>query len=241
MMFHVSGIFKKMDGNNDGFMDNPLSKQLNFMNIFKFQLHNGIEGMFGVNTLYDKKQGGQMKFQENKDKNIQNFYGTNMETTRIQIWNKTGYIFKQKPYQSMGLQTQFVYHQHDSYFGDRNYNGIEKSFYANYIFESILGNTNHIYKVGASFLYDDYKEDYNQLDFLKTEKVPGLFAEYTYKYLEKFTLVAGSRIDFHSIAGTQFTPRINIKYNPIEKTTLRISAGRSFRTANILPLIEILK
>ncbi len=46
-------------------------------------------------------------------------------------------------------------------------------------------------------------------------------------------MVAGSRVDFHNLAGTQFTPRINFKYDFSPKTILRLSAGKGFRTANI--------
>ena len=46
-------------------------------------------------------------------------------------------------------------------------------------------------------------------------------------------LVAGARVDFHNLAGTQFTPRLNFKYDIAPKTILRLSAGRGFRTANI--------
>ncbi len=68
-----------------------------------------------------------------------------------------------------------------SYFvlSKRNYLGNEKTFYSNLIFESIFGNTNHKYKAGASFLYDDFNEDYLTQNFKRTETVPGLFAEYT--------------------------------------------------------------
>jgi outer membrane receptor for ferrienterochelin and colicins len=234
MLFHASGIANKVDQNKDGFLDNPLSKQINFMDIFKYRSETGLEGMTGANLLYDKRVGGQTHFDESKDLMTQNAYGTKLETNRLQLWNKTGYVFKNKPGTSMGLQTQWVNHNHNSYFGQRTYNGTEQSFYANYIFESILQDTNHKYKLGASYLYDNYHETYNDLTFNKTEKVPGVFAEYTYNYLNKLTIVGGFRSDFHNLAGTQFTPRLNIRYEMLPKTTLRLSAGKGFRMANIL-------
>jgi lipopolysaccharide export system ATP-binding protein len=56
---------------------------------------------------------------------------------------------------------------------------VQETYYSNLIFESIFGNTNHKYKTGASFLYDDYNEDYLAQNFQRTETVPGLFFEYT--------------------------------------------------------------
>lgn len=81
-------------------------------------------------------------------------------------------------------------------------------------------------------MYDDFNEDYLTKNFKRTETVPGLFFEYTLTGL-KYTLVAGSRVDFHNLAGTQFTPRVNFKYDILPTTILRLSAGRGFRTANI--------
>jgi outer membrane receptor protein involved in Fe transport len=69
-------------------------------------------------------------------------------------------------------------------------------------------------------------------DFKRNEIVPGIFAEYTLTGL-KYTLVAGTRVDFHNLAGTQFTPRLNFKYDFTPQTILRLSAGRGFRTANV--------
>jgi outer membrane receptor protein involved in Fe transport len=46
-------------------------------------------------------------------------------------------------------------------------------------------------------------------------------------------LVAGARTDFHNLAGTQFSPRINFKYDFSPKTIVRLSAGKGFRTANV--------
>ena len=49
--------------------------------------------------------------------------------------------------------------------------------------------------------------------------------EYTLTGL-KYTLVAGSRVDFPQFAGTQFFAEINFKYDFSPKTILRLSAGK---------------
>ena len=49
----------------------------------------------------------------------------------------------------------------------------------------------------------------------------------------KYVLVAGLRTDFHNLAGTQVSPRVNFKYDITPKSILRISAGKGFRTANV--------
>ncbi len=68
----------------------------------------------------------------------------------------------------------------------------------------------------------------------RTEKVPGVFAEYTYKPHENLTVMAGIRSDFHNRFGTFFTPRVHLRYKAGKHVTLRGSAGKGARTANVL-------
>ncbi|MBT0550878.1 TonB-dependent receptor domain-containing protein [Riemerella anatipestifer] len=234
ILTHGNGTFMKMDTNNDGFLDQPTGTQINTSYIASYNAleHLGWASQLGINFLKDSRQAGQINYNWKKSKKEQDNYGVGIDLSRIQLWNKTGHIFKNKPYQSIGLMNQFTYHQQDSFFGKRTYFGKQQSFYSNLIFESIIGNTNHKYKVGGSFLYDAYDEDYLAQNFVRTERVGGAFAEYILTGAV-YTLVAGLRSDFHNLAGTQLSPRLNFKYDIDDKTIIRLSAGRGFRTANI--------
>ncbi|MDO5615133.1 MAG: TonB-dependent receptor [Cruoricaptor ignavus] len=234
ILLHGNATLAKMDYNDDGFLDQPTGNQMNIAYLLNYNdlEHTGLGSHFGINFLKDERYAGQMAFNKKLHQSQQSAYGVGIDISRFQVWNKTGYVFKGKPYQSIGWMNQFTYHQQDSFFGLRNYFGKQTTYYSNLIFESIIGNTNHKYKTGASFLYDKYNEDYLAEKFKRTETVPGVFFEYTLTGL-KYTLVAGARADFHNLAGTQFTPRLNFKYDIAPKTILRLSAGRGFRTANI--------
>ena len=234
VLLHGNGTFGDTDMNDDNFLDRPKGSQLNVAYLLNYNdlESSGFASHFGINFLKDERTAGQIGFNKRIPQKDQSLYGVGIDISRFQLWNKTGYVFKGKPYQSLGWMNQLTYHQQDSFFGLRNYYGKETSYYSNLIFESIIGNTNNKYKVGASFLYDKYDEDYLLDNYKRTETVPGLFAEYTLTG-EKFTLVTGARVDFHNLAGTQFTPRMNFKYDLTPKTIFRISAGRGFRTANI--------
>jgi len=234
VLLHGNGTFGDTDMNDDSFLDRPKGSQLNVAYLLNYNdlQDSGFGSHFGINFVKDERTAGQIGFNKRIPQKDQSLYGVGIDISRFQVWNKTGYVFKGKPYQSLGWMNQLTYHQQDSFFGLRNYFGKETSYYSNLIFESIIGNTNNKYKVGASFLYDKYDEDYLLDNYKRTETVPGLFAEYTLTG-EKFTLVTGARVDFHNLAGTQFTPRMNFKYDLTPKTIFRISAGRGFRTANI--------
>ena len=82
-------------------------------------------------------------------------------------------------------------------------------------------------------MFDDYDEIYNGTRYERTEAVPGVFGEYTFKGHEKWTVVAGLRGDYHNLYGAFATPRLHIRFAPTEKTTLRAAGGHGFRVANI--------
>lgn len=234
ILLHGNTITEKQDHNDDGFLDQPIGRGVNLSYLLSYNdlEKSGLGSHFGVNYVNDHRLGGQTNFSERDDKLSTNSYGIGIDIQRFQFWNKTGYIFKGKPYQSIGWMNQFTYHEQNSYFGLRSYDAEQKTYYSNLIFESIIGHTGHKYKTGFSFLYDHYDERYNLISYKRNENVPGAFFEYTYLG-DKLTLVAGARLDFHNLAGTQFTPRLNVKYDLTPKTILRASAGRGFRTANI--------
>ena len=68
----------------------------------------------------------------------------------------------------------------------------------------------------------------------RKETVPGLFTEYTFKPSERLTFMAGIRADFHSVFGSFITPRMHFRYQPDPRWTFRMSAGKGYRTANVL-------
>jgi outer membrane receptor for ferrienterochelin and colicins len=251
-LLHGSSRPFEMDNNHDGFLDFPLGTQINAINRWVFNSGNGWLGQFGVKLLRDNKQGGQTGFNGKEDITTMSRYGFAINTSRIEVWGKLGYQFPGKPYKSFGLQLSGLGHNHDSYYGFNVHDAMEQSGYMNLIYQSIIGSTDHKFKTGLSYLFDSYDEQLsnsrlpfktisdngtlltNLMDFSRVERVPGAFFEYTYHYLDKITIIAGARADRHNLFGTIFTPRIHTLFNLTETTSLRLSAGKGTRVANVI-------
>ena len=62
------------------------------------------------------------------------------------------------------------------------------------------------------------------------ETTPGAYAQYTYTLGTKLTAMAGVRFDHSSIYGNFFTPRFHVKYSPVDAISIRLSAGKGYRT-----------
>lgn len=233
LLVHGARRPNEIDRNDDGFQDGPMLNDLIVMNRWSFNNQKGFMGQFGVKGIYEDAWGGQTGHDFSMSPTEQNTYGVEMKTRRMEAFSKTGYVFSDKRYKSIGFQNQFVYHDQDAMFGLRGYSGLERSFYSNLIYQSIIGNKNHQFKTGLSFMYDDYEETLGQLNFDRTEIVPGAFFEYTFTRGEIFNLVAGLRADDHNLYGAFVTPRLHMRYAIGEKTVLRASGGRGQRVANI--------
>ncbi len=224
----------KNDMNNDGFLDNPLGKQFNITNRWQYaNPESGWVSFINLKYMNDKKQTGELEFTPDRDKLTTNFWGSEINTERFDFTSKMGYIFKDMPFQSIGFQNAFSNHNQQSYFGLNQYDIKQQSYYSNLIFNSIIDNTMHKFATGLNFTYDKYDEFVNLADVSRIDNSVGAFFEYTYDNNDKFSLIAGGRLDCHNRLGAFFTPRLHIKYNPWEKAVLRFSAGRGKRAANI--------
>ncbi|HEX8515341.1 MAG TPA: TonB-dependent receptor [Bacteroidia bacterium] len=234
MLFtHASSNTMKQDMNKDGFLDMPLTQQYSAFNRWDYNNGKNFESQFGVKGLYETRQGGQSGFNYKEDSGTTKAYGIGINTRQVEGFLKTGFLFPSTPYKSVGIQLSGKIQQQDMYFGLRKYQGEQQSLYANLIYANIIRTTDHKYKLGVSYLLDDYNESFNDSAFTRQESVPGIFAEYTYTHAENFSLVAGVREDYHNIHGLQFTPRLHLRYNPVKNTTLRLSGGRGFRSPNM--------
>jgi outer membrane receptor for ferrienterochelin and colicins len=241
ILLHGNMRDSKMDTNKDGFLDNPLQKQVNLLN--RYQYYNPETGWVSfVNFQYmnDTKLMGQLNFNKDTDKGTTNSWGSEIDTKKIDISTKIGYVFKDMPYQSIGFQNAFSSYDQNSYFGLNGYNIKQNSFYSNLIFNSIINNERNKFAAGLNFTYDDYIEFVNATNFSRIDNTMGAFFEYTFDNQDDFSLVLGGRVDYGNRLGVFATPRLHLKYNPWEKGVLRVSAGRGKRTANIFAENQIL-
>jgi outer membrane receptor protein involved in Fe transport len=241
VLLHASVRPLEMDQNDDTFLDFPTGTQVNLINRWVYNSGNGWLGQMSFKYLRDDKQGGQIGYNRNDDQFTTNRYGLEINTERAEFTGKLGYQFKEQPYKSFGLQFNYTFHDHQSYYGFNVHNANEKSAYTNLIYQSIIGNTSHKFKTGLSLMYDEYVETLARAyvssppaDFSRTEVVPGAFGEYSYDNHINFSVIAGARVDFHNLFGTMFNPRLHLRYNLTETTTLRGSAGRGMRLANLI-------
>ncbi len=235
IMLHGNYRPWERDRNQDGFREFPLQEQINVMNRWKY-FGTRLRAQLGVQYVQDDKEGGQTDQSiEDAERSQPQFqpWRMNVNTQKAELFAKVGLVYPEFKYRSMGLQLSANYHEQNSTFGQTDYDAEQRSGYANYIYQSILGDTRHKFKTGVSLLYDEYDEKVDSINFRRIEQVPGAYFEYTFTPNPNLTLVAGIRADHHNLFGTFVTPRLHFRYAYDEQTVVRLLGGSGQRTANV--------
>lgn len=233
LLAHTDFVTKTFDDNMDSFADQPEVKQFNFMNRWNYHSFTGYDSQFGVQIINEKRNGGQIS-ESHTGSHTGHLYDINIDTERYELYAKNGYVFNDAPYTSVGLILNGQYQNQNSLFGFREYNSHLRSFYSNLLFETKTEDEVHSVTLGGSYVFDQYDEKFNGINYFRKESRPGIFAEYNYSPLPQLSVVPGARVDFHNLYGTLFTPRIHVKYGLDDNTTIRVSAGKGYRSVNLL-------
>lgn len=220
LLLHGNSLQKANDRNDDNFYDMPLTEKLYALNRWKYKGDNGIVFQAGIKGGYSDSHSG----------TLSDVWNADLKIKRIEGWSKIGKVFS-NPDQSIGLQLSFSNHDQDGMFGNRRYDAMQSTFYANLIYADKLGTGKM--KVGTSLIVDKTEEKVIDTDYDRMETMPGVFVEYSNDISDKVSILAGLRTDYHNIFGMSVTPRLHFKYNPDERTAIRLSAGRGQRTTSV--------
>ena len=234
LLTHASTIATKNDFNKDGFIDVATGYQFSALNRWKYENPGKLMSSFGVFANTDQRNGGQLNYSGMEDNINKRYYGVDVRTNHIEGFGKAAIGFEGMPYKSLSFQVDARYYEQQSVYGAKSYNGNEQTLYGNMVYQTIIGSSEHKIKTGASFMYDNFNERYIDSAFKRTEIIPGAFAEYNYDRLNKFSLLAGVRTDYHNLFGVLVNPRLHMKYNFSKTTVFRLNAGRGMRVANIM-------
>ncbi|MDY0215532.1 MAG: TonB-dependent receptor [Bacteroidales bacterium] len=232
-LLHGGKQLTKIDNNKDGFLDAPLSDQINIMNRWDYHIHNVLEGRTMASFVWENREGGQMDFNKKTDRLGTQNYGFETDNKRLNVTTKNGFFFE-KDTRSIGTIVSATHHQANSFFGLRTYDVTQNSFYANVIYEDYV-NHSKTKKInfGLSYQYDNYQHILNDSSFSQIESIPGIFGQYTYNYDDKFIAIGGFRADMFNNEQVFWTPRLHFKWAVNHHLSLRGTAGKGYRTPQV--------
>jgi len=261
---HVSGNIVAHDMDDDDFMDEPKQLQFNLSNRWLYMADNGMQIRFGVRAIQDSRLGGQM-LPENgkhvfysrdsyiwnpleKPADLVNPWGSDILNRSLNGYLKVGVPLNEENTQNMALVADYNYQDMDSYFGATKYIAGQHSALANLLYQNEI-NESHKFTLGLNGVYDRYNEDFRRIvigqdvtDNGVTDLASaGVFGEYTYHYGETLSVIAGIRGDWfnHVSDGKskfRVSPRLTLKYMPIDEIVIRANGGRGLRYST--PLVD---
>jgi outer membrane receptor for ferrienterochelin and colicin len=231
ILAHATENTIEQDHNKDGFLDQPKVRQYQLLNRWEYA-QDDYHGQVGFKALYEERNSGQTR-------KIPNPYKIGIETNRYEFFLKNGYVFDHEKEKSLALVMSASQHEQDAFYGNKLYDAKQTNLYANLIFATNF-NEHHKISTGASINSDLIDEKYQAESsspfafFDRNEVVPGIFGEYTMNLDDKLMLLLGLRGDHSNLFGFFATPRMHIKYEINNFIHLRASAGKAYRTPNIL-------
>ena len=233
-LFHFENHPLRLDHNHDGFLDHPLGTQVNFMNRWDYDKHGKMEGRTMASYLYDTRTGGQKNFSPSLPRDTNNGYGIGIENHKFNLITKNGMFLKGDD-ESIATIVSFTFHQYNSFYGLNTYNAQQISGYVNAFYENFMDKKRqHKIDVGLSYQIDEYVEKFNDSSLYRLESVPGVFGQYSFIFKEKFIAIAGFRMDYNGLYNKWFwTPRIHTKWAIAHHSSLRLTAGKGYRSPNI--------
>ena len=259
LLGHVSGNIKPHDMNQDGFLDEPKMLQFNVANRWLYMADNGVQVRFGVRAIQDTRHGGQMLQIDGKhvmyDKDDYTADPLSPEA-KIQPWGsdiinrslngyvKVGVPLNEENTQNIALVADYSYQDMDSYFGATRYLAGQHSAFANLLYQNVI-NDSHRFTLGLNGTFDRYDEDFKRVIWMApvAEKSgitdlanTGVFGEYTFNAGEKFSAIAGLRGDWFYKQGFKVSPRVTLKYMPVDEIVIRANGGRGLRYST--PLVD---
>ena len=259
---HVSGNIAPHDMDGDSFLDEPKMLQFNLSNRWLYMADNGVQVRFGVRALQDSRLGGQMLEGEDGrhvfyDKDSYSLlpslgkpdpWGSDILNRSINGYLKVGVPLNEDNSQNIALIADYAYQDMDSYFGATRYIAGQHSAFANLLYQNVISDA-HRFTLGLNGTFDRYNEDFGRhvvfqdVDYNgKTDLAnAGVFGEYTFSADDKFTAIVGLRGDWFNhvtadAAKFRISPRVTLKYMPVDEIVIRANGGRGLRYST--PLVD---
>ena len=244
LLAYVSYANSMMDHNQDGFRDDPTTRQINVSNRWLYYDPSGLQVRFGFKVVDDDRVGGQMAF--TRDMAVADSpaaWGSLIKNRLYNGYAKVGMPLNEDQSSSIALVTTYNRYTTEAKFGRSPYDGVQDNVFANLIYHNDF-NESHTLELALTGHWDRNDEhyvrwidasSYSTYDIpLRNELQAGAMAEYTYKLGSTLTAVAGMRVDYDTYYKKLLpAPRVTLKYSPIHDLVLRACAGRAFHSPSV--------
>ncbi len=248
LAFHSTQPANRIDLDADNFLNVPLITRYMLFNKWEYgnDSEDGLLTVFGLRYLNEKRIGGQINFDPERDKGSSSIYGQAVKYNQFDFYTKTGYRFNDD--NSLVVYASFYRQNQNSFFGTVKYDAKQIYGYINLQHE-LLWMEKHLLKYGISYRYSNLDENivFTVYDSLRKysglyntkQIIPGIFAENAFHWdNDKYVWIIGVRYDYLNSFNGYLTPRTIFKYSVDEDNTIRASIGTGWRVVNLFSAVR---
>lgn len=232
----LSGFYfnNPIDNNGDGFTDLTLAKRISvFQKLNIIRPDNKVFNLAG-RYVYENRWGGEMNWTP-EFRGGNEVYGESIYTSR---WETFG-TWQLPGAENINFQFSANGHNQNSVYGTTLYLADQYIGFGQFTWAKTLQKHNLL--LGLAYRYTFYDDNTPATSNLSgglnqpsITHLPGIFLQDEIKLTETQSLLLGARLDYNSLHGTIFSPRVNYKLSSKDKATVfRFSAGNGFRVANV--------
>lgn len=222
------------DNNGDGFTDLTLAKRISVFQKLNFIRPDTKVFNLAGRYVYENRWGGEMDWSP-EFRGGDQIYGESIYTSR---WETFG-TWQLPTSENINFQFSANGHNQNSVYGTTVYLADQYVGFGQFTWAKAIQK--HNFLLGLAYRYTFYDDNTpatanesareNQPSITH---LPGVFLQDEIKLTENQSLLLGARVDYNSLHGTIFSPRINYKLSSSDKSTVfRLSAGNGFRVANV--------
>ncbi len=225
----------RIDKNDDNFTDMTLQNRISIFQKWNFDRKENRLLSIAGRFMYEDRFGGDLGWNKNF-RGGDSLYGESIYTSRYELLGNYQLPTKEK----MMLAFSVNSHSQDSRYGTTSYIAKQNIGFTQLTWDKTIGKNDLL--VGAALRYTYYDDNtpatanadtINQQNQPQKTWLPGIFLQDEITLSQKQKLLLGARLDYNSIHGNIFTPRIAYKYTINDKNIIRLNAGTGFRVVNL--------
>ncbi len=217
-----------VDANNDAFSDLPLvTRGVVFA---KWSVGSAAHRLADVSArVYHEDRFGGVRAWRRADRGSGVVYGESIITARQELIAGVtpGWLDR-----SIQLEAAFNRHRQDSWYGTSRYVAAQDVAFLQARWAP-RGNGVLRPLAGVTARYQRYDDDTPATTTADRRFVPGVFAELEAAAHARLTLLGGGRLDHHADHGLVLSPRLALKWDVTDASSLRLNLATGFRVVNL--------
>ena len=228
------------DVNHDSFGDGINLDRYSLFSKWNFGRKSGKPFTLAAKYYYEDRRNGVEEFVRDrayrKLRGSDSIYGESIYTHRFEVFGS--YVFNSE--EDLKLDYSFSTHDQDSYYGSDFYKAGQNIAYASLQWRKPIGS--HDLLLGATLRYNNYDDNTVATETLwegdlvndpVKQFIPGVFVQDEWSVGEDLTFLGGMRLDHYGDHGFVSAPRLNVKYDFSDWTSVRANFGTGFRIVNL--------